>query len=480
MNCEVNGNKQISYTTAELDQSIADTVSNKSRLDQVDADIQNLESTVQDHGTRLGDVETLAADNKDRIDQIEYSVDETNIYAANTWDLIYWADEELDRVIGMNTETMRMDSNIPLTAGAHAGSVDRCARTHKLYVRTAADDHKWIEVVDAVTKKWKKKIPLPQKPRSSGGYNKYRDFMAVSTKTYPWVVLIDATTDTVVFQDGHNTGSPHGNDGGNATGHTVWLDRDHFAFLDRHTPEIKIFKVENDGPPYTVTNTQTISTPTGCHSLRSAEAGLLFSDRVFYAAIEGDSAADVGSQMWKMTFDSTTGQFNTPQVIDFIAETDYAGGTPYGKYGSIHHFGISGDGTLIVVPIANTTPGAKDGTVYLIDTASWTLKTPKFKGGYACGHADFSNQLNKVCITNHKGQYVDIIDLDTNTLGHVKVSDHVEDGTMTQAHANVVSPDGKYFHMMETTEGIFIEIDIENEYITRQTVVGGKPVQTTS
>lgn len=442
MSCDPNDIKQLSYTAEQLDSSIAQTAENESRIEE-------LEKIVPD-----------------------------NVYKANTWDLIYWADEEIDRVIGMNTVTMEMDSEIPLTANAHAGSVDRCAKTHKLYVRTAADSHKWIEVVDAVTKKWKKKIPLPQKPRSSGGYNKYRDFMAVSTKTFPWVVLIDATTDTVVFQYGHNTGVPHGNDGGNATGHTVWLDRDHFAILDRHTPEIKIFKVETDGPPYTVTNTQTISTPTGCHSLRSAEAGFLFMDRTFYAAIEGEQGAGINPQMWKMTFDSATGQLSSPLVIDLGVETDYAGGTPYGDNGSIHHFGITSDGTLIAVPVSDTT--SKYGTVYMIDTATWTLKAEKYEAGYACGHADFSNQLGKVCITNHKGQYVDIIDYVHGTAAKVKVSNHVEDGTMTQAHANVVSPDGRYFHMMETTEGIFIEIDIDNAVITRSTIVGGKPVQTTS
>jgi hypothetical protein len=398
------------------------------------------------------------------------------VYDADVWDLIFYADEEDDRVIGMNLDSMQVECEIGLTEGAHAGSCDQAGDTHKMYVRTAATDHPWIEVIDLTTGKWLRKIPLPHKPRSSGGYNKYRRLQAVSTKVYPWIAVIDVDTDTVVFKVGEDTGTPHGNDGGNATGHTVWLDKDHVAMLDRHHKNIQIYKFENDAPPYTVTLTQTIATPTGVHSLRSAEAGLLLSDRVFFAAIEGSVASqdNVVPQMWKMTFDSATGTFDVAnkEVAVFPGTTADWG---------IHHFGVDNTNNQILVPIFHK--GTAESTGYLIDIDTWSVSSTTYTLGMHAGHADYSAALNKWAITNHDGNSVTIIDMNDYTIHNVVIpslTDPEHYGTMTQSHANHISRDGKFYCFFETRHGIFIEIDLETYQISRQTVTGGKPVQSFS
>jgi len=391
-------------------------------------------------------------------------------YNTNVWDLIYYADEEDDRILGMNIKTMQAENIVGLTEHAHAGSCDRAGDTHKMYVRTAG--HYWVEVIDLTTGKWLKKIPLHRNPRSSGAFNKYRRFHAICTKTDPWTAIIDIDTDTVVIEVGSDGGSPHGNDGGNATGHAVWLDADHFAMLDRHNKNIQIYKINEDSPPYTTTLTQTIPTPTGVHSLRSAEAGHLFQDRVFFAAIEGSRASvdNVPPEMWKMTFDSSTGTFDlgTRQTVTFPgAGVDWR----------IHHFGVDKVNNEIAVPIADTT--SNNATVYILDIATWAVSGTTYPAKMGAGHADYSADLNTWVITNHYSTDVTIIDRNTNNVYNVSMSSEPESwGHMIQSHANHIV-DG-YYYCFESINGIFVEIDIANHTVTRQTVTGGKPVQSFS
>ena len=427
-------------------------------------------SITQDEKDKLNHI-TLSKDINLNLIDVTIPVDLDEIQRERTdytWDYIYWADEEDDRVLGMSSKHMSVARDIPLTPGAHAGSVDRAGDTDKLYVRTAGYDH--FEVVNAVTGEWLKKVDIPHHPRSSGAFNKYRRMHAISTKVEPWMVLVDVDTDKVVATVGQDTGNPpHGNDGGNATGHSVWLDANHVALLDRHNTNIQVYRVNEDMPPYTLTLTDTVSLPTGCHSLRSVEAGHLFQDRVFYAAIEGEEGTGVMPQMWRMTFNSSTGTFSSPDIITLNDQ---------GDVGSIHHFGINSAGTILFVPVYKK--HGPDGIGYIIDLTTWTLTSRTWVLGNHCGHADFSNPLNYVVVTNHKGQNVDIIDLNDDSIYHVKISDLPEGGSMLQSHANKVSRDGRYYYCWATQDGTYYEIDLVNKQISRSIHTGGKPVQSTS
>ena len=109
-------------------------------------------------------------------------VDELNRKSyKDTWHYLYYADEEIDRVLGMDTVTMTQKNTIELgSLGSNAGSVDRAGYTDKLYVRTAGYDH--VDVLDAISGEYLRSIPLIHHPRSSGGYNRYRGLQVISTK----------------------------------------------------------------------------------------------------------------------------------------------------------------------------------------------------------------------------------------------------------------------------------------------------------
>ncbi len=387
---------------------------------------------------------------------------------TNVWRLYTYADEEIDRVLGMDPVSMTLAREVDLPAGAHAGSCDRAGFTDKMYVRTTGSRD--IDVIDLQTGTWLRKITLNYKPRSSGGFNQYRGLQAISTKENPYVNVIDVATDKVVITVGADGGAPDGNDGGNATGHTVWLDGDHFAILDRHANEIRVYKVNEAFPPYTTTLTDTVDTLTGCHSLRSVEAGLLLQDRVFYAAIEGSSGGSILPQMWKLTFSSATGQFTKDvTMITFPDITiDW----------NIHHFGLNSAGTLMAVPVSIS---SANGEVFTIDLDTWALTGHKYIVGLGSGHADFSNQLNLCVITNHYGNTVSIIDLTLHVVTNVVIATGPEVyGTYIQSHANHVSEDGLFYYFFETALGIFMEIDLTTKTLTRQVTTGGKPIQSVS
>ncbi len=444
-----------------------------------------------------------------------------NVSNQNIFNFLYYADEQdstpenptgtNSRILGMNPLTMKLEKEIKLTPYAHPGSCDRAAFSDKMYVRTAttknengnATSDRYLEVVDMVAGRRLRKIPFNYKPRSSGAYNRYRDMHAITTKEKPWIHLIDCPTDKIVFSAGDDNptySDAQGNDGGNATGHAVWLDADHFALLDRMNVNIQVFKIEGTYPPYTVTKTQTLSTPSGCHSLRSFEAGLLLQDRVFFAALEGaynETVPDVSPEMWKMTFDSSSGSFGTPDKLKFTGAGVGIGGIAADD--NIHHFGcgdINGR-QIIAVPLTRT------NTVRIIDVASWTLANDLMPGvGYyvvgsggpvKAGHAEMymndKTGMYRVITTNHSGKTVSVIDLGSQTVADVPipslVSGYAEGTGFTMSHANHVIGDNYYFfdaYYNEVTghKGTFHELNIVDRIVTRSTVTGGHPVQSVS
>ncbi len=505
-----------------------------------------------DGGTTVADAMSLGV--------VSSSISNTNIF-----NYLYYADEAdsttenpngtNSRILGMDPITMKLEKEIKLPAYAHPGSCDRAASSDKMYVRSATTTNpdntpmsstggdRYMAVVDMVSKQFLKKIPLNWKPRSSGAYNRYRDMHAVTTKERPWIHLIDCPTDRLVFSAGSDNGSgyvqgsnwntavptgeanpdwndsPQGNDGGNATGHAVWLDANHFALLDRHNVNIQVFKIDGGYPPYTVTKTQTIPTPSGSHSLRSFESGLLLNDNEFCCAIEGsfgEDIADSSPEMWRMFFNAADGKFYqestfTTEVLGgsdsatittvdrIVFDTGVAGSK--GPEDSIHHFGTGVFNGQKVVCL----PLSKSSSAYMIDVDSWNLDPTlmPIDGYYAlggstgkasAGHADYCSALGYFVITNHKGKTVPVINLSAQTHTEVAIptltnAPFAEGDTFVQSHANHVIGTRYYFFDAYLNEalgykGTFYELELDpsrgGPKVNRLTVTGGHPVQSFS
>ncbi len=387
----------------------------------------------------------------------------------------------------MDADAMELANLIPLDSNmpsVHAGSCDRAGYTDKMYVRTPkvndaypGDGSGFLQVVDVAQSKWLRNITLPNPPRSSGGYNRYRGLQGITGKTEPYAMIIDVATDKLVITVGtaHTTETIGGNDGGNATGHFVWLDANHFALLDRYRNSVFIYKINEDYPPYTTTLTDTIVTPTSSHSFISKDgAGHLFSERTFYLAVEGSSADkdNVKPQLGKFTFDSATG--TVTQVGSYLEFT-----TVSDVDDVIHHFGFATDG-LIGVPL-----GAS-GRVFIVDTSGdlvlWAGGTNEYQAGAGAGHFDYSASQGKAVITNHKDKFVSVINITTGVMHNVQFTTTGIVGTdFIQSHRNWVLPDGKSYIFFEYVAGTFYKIDLVNDTLYSDKVItGGSPVQSTS
>ncbi len=397
------------------------------------------------------------------------------------WDYIYYADEEIDRVLGMDPVNMEVAKEIfldPSYSGTSAGSCDRAGCTDKMYVRTPKIDHSYpadgsgiLQVINVATEKWVKNIPLNNPPRSSGGYNKYRGLHGVTGKTEPYASLIDVATDRVVLTVGsaHTAETIGGNDGGNATGHFVWLDANHFALLDRYRDRIFIYKVIGDYPPYSATLTDTIVTPTSSHSFISKDgAGHLLSERAFYMAVEGSKDRGIRPSISKWRFDSSTGRV---QLIGPYYEMS----TPSDN---LHHFGFARSGRLIGIPLGTS------GKVYIMDThtmSSWTGGVNVYQAGHGAGHFEYSEQLDIAIITNHKDNFVTLIDLSSGSSTDVYFETQGKVGKdFIQAHRNWVVNEGKEYVFFNAFEGVFHKIDLVGKRLLESVVTGGTPVQSTS
>ncbi len=465
-----------------------------------------------------------------------------NVTNSNIFNYLYYADEAdstnenpngtNSRILGMNPITMKLEKIIDLPNYAHPGSCDRVAMGDKMYVRSATTKNpdgsamssgggdRYMTVVDMVSAKTIKTIALNWKPRSSGAYNRYREMHAVTTKEKPWIHLIDCPTDKIIFSAGDDSptyAEPQGNDGGNATGHAVWLDANHFALLDRMNVNIQVFRIQGAYPPYTVTTTQTIPLPSGCHSLRSIESGLLFRDTTFIAAIEGtygeiNGVPDSPSELWKFEFTIDGSGNGTLQLTTdgssgngkYVFSGDGCGLEALGLNDNIHHFGcatINGRKTIGI-------PLTKTNTVRFIDVETWTLTDgtqgtdlrPSTTLEYytvgggdpvSAGHIDFctAGGMQLAITTNHKGDTVSVIDLNDKSVTEIPIPTLVNSAMtvgsdFVQSHANHVIGTNYYFFDCYLNEpansGTFYEIDLVTKTVSRSTRTGGHPVQSFS
>ena len=364
----------------------------------------------------------------------------------------------------MDPISMTMVSDIPV-AGLSPHSADRAGYTDRMYIRTSGSQS--FDVINARTKSYVKTVALPHKPRAAGAYNKYRNLQLISGKDHPMVSIIDVATDTVVGTVGPAVQPGQiisGNCGGNATGHSSWLDADHFTLLDRYNDTIVVYKVVLDGGVYSFVETQKLRLPTGAHTIDVDVEDKSLTKIQFYAEIEGSKSKNVRPQLLELTYDGN-GHLVPGRTAFFEG---------IGSSNKVHHYAISPDGKQIWQPICL---GKK---IFVLDKA--TLQTVKtYPIGLGGGHVNFSTQLNLAIVTNHFSQSVTIINRLTDEVWNVHINDDPEqDGLLTQSHLNWVSPDGNFFYIFAAHDGIFVEIDLANKKVSRTYFTGGTPEQSTS
>ena len=383
------------------------------------------------------------------------------------WSYYYYADPDpaFNRVVVMDPKSMSEVGSI-WVPGLSPHSADRAGNTNKMYVRTAGV--RSFDVIDALTKTYVKTVALPHKPRAAGAYNQYLNLQLISGKDHPMVSIIDVATDTVVGTVGPEKKPGQtisGNCGGNATGHSCWLDATHFTLLDRYNDEVVVYQVvKNDDDSYVFPVTQRLPMPTGVHTLDVDVQDRSLNKVQYFAEIEGSKSKNIRPQLLELVYVGD-GKFAKGRTVLFDG---------VGSNDKVHHYGISPDGKQIWQPICLSRK------LFVVDIA--TMKTVKtYPIGLGGGHVNFSKQLNLAIVTNHFDDSVTIIDMKTDQVWNVNIT-HApqQDGLFIQSHLNWVSPDGKFFYIFATHDGVFVEIDLVNKQVSRAVETGGTPEQSTS
>ena len=316
--------------------------------------------------------------------------------AGNIWSYYYYADPDpaFNRVVVMDPDSMTEVASIGVV-GRSPYSVDRAGITDRMYVRTTGQ--KAFDVINARTQSYEKTVALPHKPRAAGAYNKYRNLQLISGKDQPMVSIIDVATDNVLGTVGPTVQPGQkisGNCGGSATGHSGWLDADHFTLLDRYNDVIVVYKAVQDGGGYNFVETDRLHMPTGVHTLDVDVPDKSLTKRVFYAEVEGSTAKNVKPHLVELSYDGN-GHLTPGRVTYFPGIT---------SGGMVHHYGISPDGKYIWQPMCLSRE------LFVIDRSTMQV-VKSYPIGLGGGHVNFSPQTNLAIVTNHFDQAVTIINI---------------------------------------------------------------------
>jgi len=407
---------------------------------------------------------------------------DANIELGQEKNILYYADPRTEengenRVLRINYANMDYTA-IPVD-GNNPHSIDRAGNTDKFYIRT--QNSYSFDVVNFKTGDVKTVDLDKHKPRAIGGFNKKYNIQLLSVKNRAVVDVIDVDTDEVIaklgddrdvdVKDGYNYDKSRltSNAGsGSATGHSFWIDWDHFALIDRVHREVIVYKVNIDKGQLEFQEKSRLATITALHTIERVNNAVTKKDfKTFYALGEG-ILSKKSPYVKELIFDRTAGRFqegritylsNSKKIVNTIKPTT-------------HHAGISPDGKYMYVPVL-------DGKVYVIDRES--MKTIKIvEAGLGAAHIEFSVSQNVAVVTNHFDTFVTIVDLKTFEVKKIEISKTKFDPAhkhLLQPHFSYISPDGRYYYTFASQDGQFIKIDLKTLKISGKLKTGGAPEQ---
>jgi len=378
----------------------------------------------------------------------------------------FYGDKLLDRVVVIDVENMSLKGTVD-TVGLDPYPVDQAGQLDKVYAITRGSNS--IDVIDASTLKPMGLIELEHFPRSSEACNMALRLQLVTGVDKPMASLIDVQTDTIVATVGDNSRVyPIDYGGSNATGHPFWFDDKRFALIDRGSRSISVYNVvKNRRGIWKTKLVNTVSTPTAVHHFVNRDRSTLSDPekKTYYALSEGSPSADIAPSVLKYML-----RRGKLQLIGeaSLAET----GDPIIASMGSHHADVHPDGKHIYV-------GSTEGHIYVINMKQMKV-VKKIEAGLGAGHTTFIPERNLAVITNHKDQFVTIIDTTNHTkITNIQVSGPSKHGEILQSHSSFVHPDKKHFYAFATDNGVFYELDLEKLTVSRTLTLtpGGTPLQ---
>ena len=381
-------------------------------------------------------------------------------------DYYYYTNPAEDRnsVMAWNHKTMTIDKEIKCV-GINPHSADRACLTDKMYVRTQNVNS--FDVIDARQGRWIKSVPLPFHPRACGDPHLEHHLQLISGKDNPGIAVIDTISDTVLYVDWYDKGdqSPGGNQGGNATGHSGWLDDEYFFMLDRIADQIRIYRITGTIGDFHIRFSHSINVPTAMHTMQDDGVSFELGVNKWYGAIEGFEAAGIVPGIQELNY-----------YGDGNLQLGRLATLPTDASDTIHHYGVTPGKDYIYVP----TLVSRRTYVLKLETMQYTRY---YSSGWGGGHVNFSKQLGRACVTNHFDNFVTIIDSNTHETWNVRINNDTPGYPgehLLQTHTNHVSEDGRWFFLGNSKSGELVQVDIKYPSVHKKIYCGGEPEQSTS
>jgi len=430
--------------------------------------------------------------------------------------IVHYADEyqslEIkNRLITLNYDTMELLDTRELEGSLnhHADPLGKLEKAN--YMMMVPKGSNFVTIREIKSGKHIKKIRLPFKPRSADAYNEKYNLIVLNSRNRPAAVLIDAAALKIVGKAGFDITcnlmnkssidriyAPYDNFDRNLTclatdfggdqisGHPIWLDTTHFVILDRSNRLLHIYAIEKDEtqelyPTWKTKLVQTIRTDSSLHQLIPEDKDNP-NNTVFYGMTEGNQAQKIIPRIYKFKFDGfKLIETASPKmiVVDDLSEPKTK---IIGTMG--HNLYITPDKKYLYAPLGGTRTQTQwesnigKGAIFVVDTTTMEI-VKQIPAGNGSGHVAFSKQKKMAVVTNHKDNFVTVIDYNKHQfIKNVPLNFTAENiFNLTQSHMQHISEDGKYYYNFWTDGGVFFRINLESLEVDSSVYTGGTPIQ---
>ena len=446
-----------------------------------------------------------------------------SLYAKNDCDapyqehIVHFADEHENRLLTLNYKDMEF-----LNAVHVDGLINHHADTVSIdgepaYIMMVAKGSNFVTFRDIKNGKFVKKIRLPFRPRSGDAYNVDKNLIYLNSRDRPAGVLIDTKRLEIVGYAGFNTicnmpekildlmsrTSFYNNylpkkffkpfytkfnflnlkcnvidfGGDQVSGHPIWISKKAFVQIDRANRLLHIYKIkraeegDDDRVYYKTKVTQTLATNSSLHQLIPKNKNRKW-NRIFFGSTEGNLNKKIPAGVYKF---KRKGKAKLKQLA--FVQLKYK--DRIGYFG--HNEYITPDLKYLYSPVGFTVDDrgvTHKGGVFVIDTRR--MKIVKFlETGYGAGHVAFSKQKGLAIVTNHKANYITILDYKHHKfVKNIRLPFEDENvASLKQSHAQYVSKDGRFYYNFWSDGGEFFRINLDTLDVEGSVHVGGIPIQ---
>jgi len=429
--------------------------------------------------------------------------------------IVHFADEHDNRLLTLNYKDMEL-----LNVEHVDGLVNHHADTISIdgvpsYIMMVPKGSNFVTFRDIKNAKFVKRVNLPFRPRSGDAYNVDKNLIYLNSRDRPAGVLIDTKKLEIVGKVGFNTIcnlpeysldyisliSNYNNylpqemfkafylkkdflnlkcnaidlGGDQISGHPRWISKKALVEVDRANRLLHIYEIhkyrKDDKTLYRTKLTQTLATSSSMHQIIPRDKNKKW-NRFYYGTTEGNLNKEIPAGVY---------MFKRVGLAKFkqLAFTSLKYDDRIGYFG--HNEYITPDLKYLYTPVGFTVDDEGDkhpGGIFVIN--SKTMKIVKFiEAGYGSGHVAFSKQKGLAIVTNHKSNYLTIIDYKHHKFIKNIVLPFEDENiaSLKQSHSQYVSKDGKYYYNFWSDGGEFFRINLDTLDVDGSVYTGGIPIQ---